>query len=246
MNAFRTGDNLLGELRSVARDNDVVVVDGIYDNWEGVRDVASQQEYILRQSNYPGFRSIVPADMNELDGVIGSLVCPGIFPSPCGQALFSIMHCLSNFTVSQSVPHADLHVPISGLIYLNSEEECMGEPVFFRHRRTGLGAFPRTTREVEAAAVRGGYCDVSEMLDELRGCHPGPSIYEPGASSDWELVQTIEMQPNRLLLFDAWLFHAPIGIELFGRDKRGPRFTQNLFLSAEFEWPSAGVVSFRQ
>jgi hypothetical protein len=236
----------LREPRSIARRNDVVVVDGIYDNWEGVRAIASRQEFIIRQSNYPGFRSIVSADTHDLDRVIESLVCPGIFPSPSGQALFSMMNRSSDFTASQSVPHADLHVPISGLIYLNSESECIGGTSFFRHRRTGLGAFPRTVREAEAAAIRGGYGDVSEMLDELRGCQPGPSIYEPGALSDWELVQTIDMKSNRLLLFDAWLFHAPVGIELFGCNERGPRITQNLFLMAEFEWPSAGVVSFRQ
>lgn len=77
----------------------------------------------------------------------------------------------------------------AGVLYLSNPEHCVGRDgtLFFRHTETGLEYF-------------NGHEDDENFQKAKRDARD---------YSCWELVESIEMQYNRLVLFDSRFFHAP-------------------------------------
>lgn len=227
------------ELDSVANPNDLVVVDGVYEDWLEVRRLALQHTFERDRSDYPGRRAIVQDTISGLDGLLGQLVDIGRVVHPQRHLVFSQLDDPQSFRSSQQVPHRDALVQIGGVVYLSESTAPRQGTGFFRHRRTGLTAVLGVDEDLETLARRNGYPDADSMLMEIATPTKGDSIYGPEPSDTWELIRLVELKPNRMVLFDASLFHAAL-------HPMGPnasiRLTQNLFLRAE---PARTPTCFR-
>ncbi|HEX5717761.1 MAG TPA: DUF6445 family protein [Thermoanaerobaculia bacterium] len=229
----------LVQVHSIASPGDMVVVDGVYRDWTAVRDLALQQEFTRDRSEYPGKRALLQAHIPGLDRLIARVLCPGHLIQLEQEVTFSQLDALRDFRPEQHVPHRDGKVQVGGLIFLTEADAFGGGTGFFRHRSTGLLGVFLGDPDLVQAARRGGYPGVDAMLVEIVRPSPTASIYNDTPSDAWELVHLVELRANRLLLFDARLFHAPM---LDSRPDRGMRLTQNLFLRVV---PEAPRIRFR-
>ncbi|HWA44657.1 MAG TPA: DUF6445 family protein [Hypericibacter adhaerens] len=113
--------------------------------------------------------------------------------------------------------HVDAGVEWSGVLYLNEPSQCQGGTSFFRHRPTGTDKAPTTDEEL--ARCDGG--TAGEALDRILG-------EDSNDMTKWDLLQTVPMRFNRLVLFRPWLWHS--AGEGFGSSLADGRLVQLFFL----------------
>lgn len=108
-------------------------------------------------------------------------------------------HAKSRLTFASDKGRGKVHVDEShwsGILYLSRPGDCRGGTEFFRHRATGLDRFPFTREELDAH----GFASTAEAHAAL--------IERDGTDdSAWEMLMSVPMRFNRLLLLRPWLFH---------------------------------------
>jgi hypothetical protein len=123
-----------------------------------------------------------------------------------------------HLNVGQRQPHIDQDV--TAMVYLNPEGFCKGGTGLYGHRPTELERVPimpdtticqladRLELSDEFLASPEGYENFqnSMIFNPLFACRDNRYINDGNAY--WELLQLIEMKPNRLMIFDGRCFHS--------------------------------------
>jgi len=194
----------------------LVVIDDFVPDFDAFRRSALSREYralgkgILETGLYTDYFG-EPAAIDRIAGLVGYPLVPA---DPKGTGRFSLR--TSRMTMGLDI-HADACL-LGGILYLNRAEHCEGGTSVFRHRETGLFAFPTEEEQARlglAADARGYFhyfCE-REGMDRTK----------------WEEVARAEMKPNRLVLIGGGLFHSHSSV--FGNDLEDGRLVQLYFLN---------------
>jgi hypothetical protein len=83
------------------------------------------------------------------------------------------------------------------LVYLNSEEECSGGTGFFKNVYTDKFGITDKKSEIEYDNFNNNYPDSAEV---------GFDYWSP--TKYWEMLDFVEMKPNRMVIFPAKYYHA--------------------------------------
>jgi len=195
----------------------LVVVDDFIQNFDAFRERALAAEFrplgggILETGLYTEYFG----EDGVIERIAGIVGFPLVTADPKGTGRFSLR--TSRMTMGLDI-HADDCV-LGGILYLNRPEHCQGGTSVFRHRETGLFAFPSEEEQARlglAADPRGyfQYFCREQGMDRTR----------------WEEVARAEMKPNRLVLIGGGLFHSHTSV--FGNDLNDGRLVQLYFLNA--------------
>jgi len=219
----------------------VAVVDGVYRDPDAVRQFALCQHYGPGGGIYPGRFAIVPLSPDALLDLANRTI-----PSARGSPLISISDYEgsiafavpiirgSALSASQAIPHSDGFCDYAAVLYLSRPEDCIGGTSFWRHRRSGLEyapaeGDPRTRDAMERHQVATPLQLSREMMREALADPPGGYMTE--SNGIWERLDIVEMRQNRLLIYDANLFHSMYLVRSdWTPDLDHPRLTQNLYL----------------
>ncbi|HEX3422333.1 MAG TPA: DUF6445 family protein [Sphingomicrobium sp.] len=171
-----------------------LVVDDFLDNAEALREHALSLDYSPLQGQFPGRNSKQRVNIEGLTDAVSGILGEHLVAAPPPQS-----HAKLRLTLATDKGRGKVHVDEShwsGILYLSRPADCFGGTEFFRHRATGLDRFPFTREELDAH----GFSTTAEAHAEL--------IERDGTDdSAWELLTSVPMRFNRLLLLRPWLFH---------------------------------------
>jgi hypothetical protein len=204
----------------------VVLVDHFYKYPEKVLQLATEVSYTDLPEftgNFPGVRAQIKCDTRSLILTIGDLWGLPLHPFFNPQPVVFQAITTRNFrlNIEQRAPHVDSDV--TAMVYLNPEPSCVGGTGLYRHRPTGLERLPRLPitpdQEIGQVADRlelsGEFFQTEEGYENFqRSMIFNPLFAAQGnnyindGNEFWELLQLVEMKPNRLVIFDARVFHS--------------------------------------
>ncbi|HWI88716.1 MAG TPA: DUF6445 family protein [Sphingomicrobium sp.] len=171
-----------------------LLVDDFLDNAEALRAHALTLDYPNQQGQFPGRNSLQRVNIDGLTEAVGRVLGERLVAAPPPQS-----HAKTRLTLAADKGRGKVHVDEShwsGILYLSRPEDCRGGTEFFRHKATGLDRFPFSREEQEAH----GFASAADAHAEL--------IERDGTDdSAWDLLMTVPMRFNRLLLLRPWLFH---------------------------------------
>jgi hypothetical protein len=197
--------------------SNVVVIDNFYENPEKVRSLALQVDYRdVTQLNYPGFQSINSFSSPGLEKRFSEILGRELDNNP--QVTFGKFRIMLKETASELNVHVDGHAQWTGVLYLNTPEQCRGGTAFYRHKATGLEGPPKAEQLSHL-----GYDKVDDFQTRI-------IRVDTSNQSAWSVSQMVSMRFNRLVLFRGnALFHCHT--ESFGSNKVDGRLTQNFFFN---------------
>lgn len=167
-------------------------------------------------ANYPGTVSARALPIAGLDEHVSRLA--GMALTGAAGTLHG--HC--RLTLKGEAGQSGVHIDpaaYSGILYLTPPERCRGGTDFYRHRRTGLDAVPRTAERIAAA----GYGDINALVEDVVN-------KDTRSPSRWEKSFSAPMRFNRLILFNPWMFHNSAAG--FGTGLQDGRLVYLMFFSA--------------
>jgi len=201
----------------------VIVVDQFYRYHDDILELALELPYTNRfeiVGNFPGVRASLnleaTAVVHALSTFWGCRLSPFFHPQPV--VFQGIKTHGYRLNIGQRQPHIDQD--ITAMIYLNPAQSCMGGTGLYRHRPTGLERVPiRPDNSIRLLA------DQLELSDEFLASPEGyenfqnSMVFNPlfarkdasfinEGNEYWELLQLIDMKPNRLIIFDGRCFHS--------------------------------------
>lgn len=205
----------------------LIIVDDFYTDPDAVRAHALNTAYKAEEGHtYPGENSIEPLMLPGMGETFKKILGEHIEPSRVG--LFG------HFRVSQGSDsfEQDIHVdpPVlpdefvwAGVLYLNTNEQCMKEDgmtrdgtLLWRHKARNLEHTPLSPEE----GIALGFKDYEEVRKKM--------IYEDGHDrGKWELMHRIPMKYNRIVFFRPWFWHSHG--ENFGTTRENSRLVQIFF-----------------
>jgi hypothetical protein len=201
----------------------VIIADHFYLHPDDILQVALELPYTDRfeiVGNFPGVRASLNVNtqplIHQLSQMWGCNLLPFFSPQPVVFQGIKMQNFRLN--VGQRQPHIDQDV--TAMVYLNPEGFCKGGTGLYQHRPTGLERVPI----LPDATIR-RLADQLELDDEFLESPEGyenflnSMIFNPlfacrdhryinDGTAYWELLQLIEMQPNRLMMFDGRCFHS--------------------------------------
>lgn len=149
--------------------------------------------------------------------------------------------------INRKYPHHDAlfknHIAkfISGVVFLTNPDFCTGGTGFFRHKATGItrsyGSIPlegnpckRLAESMHAASCYHHQKDDTEAYQTLKNSFNS----KKDTNEIWELITSVAMKFNRLILFPSYVYHNPLyGLADFdGADAANKRLTQNFYIGA--------------
>ena len=201
----------------------VVVVDDFYQYPEEILQVALSLPYTDRfeiVGNFPGVRARLDHEHRKLVESMSAIWgCPLFtFFAPQPVVFQGIKTGNYRLNIGQRQPHIDQD--ITAMVYLNPADSCTGGTGLYRHRPTGLERVPPipdgTIRQLadqlelsdEFFTSPEGYENFqnSMIFNPLFACRDNTYIND--GNEYWELLELIEMRPNRLMMFDGRCFHS--------------------------------------
>jgi hypothetical protein len=201
----------------------VITVDHFYQHPDDILQTALELPYTDRfeiVGNFPGVRASLNMDTQPLIAHLSHIWGGALFPFFSPQPVVFQGIKMQNFqlNVGQRQPHIDQDV--TAMVYLNPEGFCKGGTGLYRHRPTELERVPiapdTTIRQLadqlelhdDFLASPEGYENFqnSMIFNPLFACRDNRYINDGNAY--WELLQLIEMKPNRLMMFDGRCFHS--------------------------------------
>jgi hypothetical protein len=171
-----------------------MVVDDFLDNAEALRAHALTLEYPEQKGQFPGRNSLQRINIDGLTEAVSGILGERLVAAPPPQS-----HAKTRLTLASDKGRGKVHVDEShwsGILYLSRPQDCRGGTEFFRHRATGLDRFPFSQAELAAHGFASP-ADAHAALIERDGTD----------DSAWDLLFTVPMKFNRLLLLRPWLFH---------------------------------------
>ena len=223
-NLFEINANCTVEVNYVGHGgHKVVTADHFYQHPKEVLNLALELPYTNQFEiigNFPGVRASVKIDTQPLIQTIselwGTSLHSAFTPQP---VVFSgITNNSYRLNIGQRQPHIDQD--ITAMIWLNPQESCAGGTGLFRHKPTNLERLPQTpNQEIRAIADRLELSDEFLISQEGYENFQNSMVFNPLFASQenqyindgneyWELIHLIEMQPNRLMIFDGRCFHS--------------------------------------
>lgn len=171
-----------------------LVVDDFLDNAAALRAHALTLDYPSLQGEFPGRNSLQRINIEGLTEAVSRIVGEQLEAAPPPQS-----HAKTRLTFGADEGRGKVHIDQShwsGILYLNRPEDCRGGTEFFRHRSTGLDRLPFSRDELD----RFGFATHADAHRDL--------IERDGTDdAAWDLLMTVPMRFNRLLLLRPWLFH---------------------------------------
>lgn len=232
------------EVQSFGNGRRVFVIDNFYRDPDRIRAIAlglGDETWVPRRA-FPGLEASVPADTSELFARISRILALGdLTGESVGRVVFSALTKLGADLPPPTTqrPHFDGHSEIAGLVYLNEPTDCRGGTAFYRHKRSGLEAWPDDPDVVEVASAlnlhsQGAPLFVSKfaLLQHIFDLsEPLGTGLITDSNSAWELTNLVEMRYNRAVFYSTHLFHsAYVRSGDFGVRPTERRLTQTLFL----------------
>jgi len=127
--------------------------------------------------------------------------------------------------------HVDPGCNWAGIIYLTLDEHAKGGTDFFRNRTYGTDRAPLTDEEAQTIYGKPSPRDaLREILTVERGSDP----------DEWELIGTVPMKFNRLILFRPWFWHS--SGDGFGDSLENGRLVVLLFFAPAPDAVNARIV----
>ena len=189
-----TGRATIQRRRIGARESTIYMIDDLYQDPEAVRALAlgspaSRAKRIVGHA--PVARTVLDLDLTELCSFLHPLIEKeyGIEQHELESPRFTTNLLRTDATLSpdQVAPHSDGGgFRIAGVVYLNRGAESRGD--LYRHRAS------RSERWVPFVSF---YQNNERYSD-----------YVSDSNDDWELLELVEMQFNRLLRYECCLFHS--------------------------------------
>ena len=211
--AFQLRPGLSFRFEMIAKGLPVMLVDGLYQKADEIREAALSLEFEPAPFNYPGSVAAAPRGNPSLNRLLGEIVAlvnsqylPRVPIAADGTRITSFSRVHTDFArvdihpddlrAPQRAPHID-HIPIFGLVYLNREER--GGTLFFAR-----------AADTEGAAENPGY--------------------QTQSGGGYELCGRIEPAFNRLAIYPGFVHHsAEIGTWIQTEERfTSPRLTQRL------------------
>lgn len=205
----------------------VLIADHFYAHPEEVAHLGLNLYYTHAPTlvgSYPGARAVVTLDTRPLIEKLGELWGEPLVPyfSDYHPVIFgAIINDESQLTIWQRQPHIDPGVTM--MVYLNPEGLCAGGTGIYRHNPTGLERLPivitpelvrlaeRHGLSVDTFKSQEGWDGYAEFLNTVLfdSHYAAPeNEYINDGNEFWELLHLVEMQPNRMVLFDARMPHS--------------------------------------
>lgn len=229
---YRPEPGFAFEVRRVGSEQTpVILVDDALPNHRALIDHACREDDFQKAQRdaYPGVKAKLPESLAQalLPAVAPMLY--RLYRVPAKLKLHLIDEVYSLISVQpeqlrllQRMPHYDNHSPHFFALLLYLQEGDFGGTGFFRHRPTGFECIgPGRAREYIAAAQHW-----------VRTHGEPPMRYLQGSDEHFELIDSIEYRPNRLVIYPGNLLHS--GLVQPRRDidpnPRSGRLTANLFV----------------
>jgi hypothetical protein len=207
---------------------------------------------------YPGFDALISLDLSSFTELFTELL--GLPIQIIDKASLGYMFS----QISEKAPLKLRHYPhphvdmfgrknphkFAAVIYLNLPDSCRGGTGFYQHKASGIIKFPSSiTPEVARYMEQHGLDTPKRLLRHLLVLHPyhEENIKSAGhkwnlisnSNDFWEQIHRVDMQFNRLVVYDAMCFHCPVfDPEHFSEKHHARRLTQNFFMervSVDFE-----------
>ncbi|MEE4276877.1 MAG: DUF6445 family protein [Halieaceae bacterium] len=223
------------EVRSVgAEKTPVVLMDDVLAAPEALVDHAAREARFSHEhvQAYPGVRAPLPPEyaatlMPELRRIVSEVYRPlGERDLRIVQQLFSLVaRSPQTLDLLQRMPHFDSNDPFYfATVHFLNRGDFAGTGIF-RHRPTGFESISRQRYEHFVRAAK----------QHVQSHGEPPPAYIVGSDDHFELIETLEYRPNRLLLYPGYLLHS--GLIDPGRDVSADpatgRLTANLFFMPE-------------
>ena len=181
----------------------VKVIDDFHDDPVKIREIALSQKYDAppQFDGKPGGGLAFRANCSEeLSKAFLDKIQSQLTVQEFGTTTIQFRYTL-NGTKRKAVCHADgFHY--AGICYLTLPDLCEGWTAFFRHKLSG---------------------DIIKNLEN-------ESQYDYRDPLQWEQIEQVEMNFNRLVFYPGDLFHA-ISAPFFGDNIDNARLTQNMFIN---------------
>ena len=171
----------------------LIVVDDFIDNAEALRDAALALTYPDQEGAFPGRNSLQRINIPGIEQEVSRLVGEPLSP------MTELSHAKCRLTLAADTGRARVHIDEShwsGILYLSRPQDCRGGTEFFRHRRTGTDQAP-----VEAAEL------AAHGYDSFDAMHRDIVERDSLDETAWEMVMSVPMRFNRLVLLRPWLWH---------------------------------------
>lgn len=211
----------------------VVVVDEILADPDRVREHALRERFEPpRDVLYPGEVASPDWDFGGLKAMLEQIIGRGFSPAEVTFRLSMLAADGRDLLPAQRRPHADGCLA-AGVLFLNPPAQCVGGTGFYRHAATGFEWFPdpESPHHARAAAARG--FTLQQVSDALRMLPVQSSGFIRESTTEWELVELVEMKHNRFVLYEGNLFHSAFVADgEFGSDPGSRRLTLNVFVQS--------------
>ena len=215
-------------VRRLGREGEpLVIIDGFSGRVKELRARGEQAEYQDGGAAYPGIRAWCEPDYLDIRRGLMMQVMSRVFGFRkgirCEASTYSLVtRAEVDLAPLQRIPHYD-HAQgqlIAVMHYLDGPES--GGTAFYRHRRTGF----ETISEAREAAY-----DMALAEDEREFGMPPPR-YHYGDSPRYEMIEEVEAQPDRLVLYRGRGLHSGVipQPDALSDDPREGRLTINMFL----------------
>lgn len=172
-----------------------LIIDDFLDNAEQLRRIALQQAYPKpdKATNFPGRNSEKAVNIPELADIISQIT---------GESLVAksgTSHGKFRIALANDEGEANVHIDNcswSGILYLTPDEYCQGGTNFYKHLPTNTDHAPITMEQLHALGMN----NIQQVWDNIVG-------KDTNDMSKWQLMMSVPMKFNRLVLFRPWFYH---------------------------------------
>ncbi len=206
-----------------------VIIDDFLANPDEVRDIALQCEY-RPADEFPGLRAAPHTIGSAMTRVLERFV---------GRPIVAV-HTRFQIQPAAYEPSSFIHADLcdwAAVLYLTPGHDGIPGTNFYRHRETGRDrALGRQELMFEAALRR-----LESMLEVAEGADRFEQLVGRFRSdrsdlNQWEVTLTVPYRYNRLLLYDARLFHR--NASAWGHDQTDSRMVQSFGIDAAPDDPT--------
>lgn len=171
----------------------LIIIDDFLDNAQPLREMALKLDYPEQAGNYPGRNSVQRLNIQGLEQAASMVVQE---PLKAISPLESHSKCRISL---EGEGGGGVHIDQShwsGILFLNTDDQCQGGTVFHRHKRTNSDRAPTTPQELEKMGLK-KYEDVYDVILQNDSLD----------YSKWDEIMTVPMRFNRLIMFRPHLWH---------------------------------------
>ncbi|MEO1730069.1 MAG: DUF6445 family protein [Pseudomonadota bacterium] len=216
------------EVKRLGKDGEpLVIIDNFSGHVEQLRAMGCAATYEQAGVDYPGLRALADPSYLDLRRDVMMQAMGRVFglsrSIQCEVAAFSLVtFAAGELSDRQCIPHHDHSDAGRVAIMHYLDGPASGGTAFYRHRRTGFEAI---TQEREAAYAQGLEADRREFGSP-------PRRYPYGDDERYEMIEEVEAQPDRLILYRGRQLHSGVipDPSALSADPQKGRLTINMFL----------------